>query len=569
MNRFALQQRRRLVLAPIFVSAFVSSLPLAAQGSAPLASVREARLEPQSSVNFDSFALSLSLGPDLALLGAPGVSSAAGALVGAAYVFERQPQGWVEIAELRASDGTAGDRFGIAVALDGDRLAVGAPGADANAIDGGAVYVFQRGATGWVETAKLVGVGADIGEALGWSLALEGDTLIAGAADDHHSGGSFDGGAAYHFAFAGGAWTQLQRLIPGDGSAFDYFSHALALDGDTLVVGAYSDNHTTAVNGGSAYVFRRGATGAFALAQKLIPADNGSNDLFGWSVALLEGELVVGAPGDTLSGAFEAGSAYVYADAPTGFAFVEKLVSTDVQANARFGSSVALGGAALVVGASQAHSPVGQFTGNAYLFERGAAGFAFNTALRSTALESGADFGSAAATDGERVLIGAPGDDTQLAGQNAGAAYVYRLTPEAETYCTAKVNGLGCTPAIAFAGRPSVSATAPFTIGATNVLNQRSGSLVYGYTSAATPFQGGVLCIAPPLIRTSPQNSGGSASGADCTGAYAFDFGALLVSGVDPELIVGAEGFAQYWSRDPFSTPAIGLTDAVRFLVRP
>jgi hypothetical protein len=569
MNQLVVQQRRLWTLASILLASPFSGLPLAAQGSAPLASVRETRLEPQSSASFDNFALALALGPDLALVGSPGASSLNGSLVGAAYLFERQPQGWVEVAELRASDGAAGDRFGSAVALDGARLAVGATGADANAMGSGAVYVFERGATGWSETVKLVGVGADVGEALGWSLALEGDTLIAGAADDHHSGGSFDGGAAYHYAFAGGAWTQLQRLIPGDGMAFDYFSRSLALDGDTLVVGAYSDNHMNAANGGSAYVFRRGATGAFALAQKLIPADNGSNDLFGWSVALLGGELVVGAPGDTLSGAFEAGSAYVFADTPTGFAFVEKLLSPDLQAGARFGSSAALGGGALIVGASQAHSPVGQFTGNAYLFERSAAGFVFNAPLRSTALELGADFGFAAATDGERVLIGAPGDDTRLAGQNAGAAYVYRLTPEAETYCTAKVNGLGCTPAIHFAGRPSVSATAPFTIGATNVLNQRSGLLVYGYASAATPFQGGVLCIAPPLIRTSPQTSGGSASGADCSGAYGLDFGALLASGVDPELFVGAEGFAQYWSRDPFSVPAIGLTDAVRFLVRP
>lgn len=561
-----ISSRPRLLLVS---SILASSVPLLAQGGAPLASVREARLEPQLSASFDGFAASLALGPELALLGAPGVSSATDALVGAAYLFERQPQGWVEIADLRASDGTAGDLFGLAVALDGNRLAVGAPGADATAPDSGAVYVFERSATGWVETAKLVGVGADVGEALGWSLALEGDTLIAGAADDHHSGGMFDGGAAYHFALSGGAWTQLQRLIPGDGSAFDYFSYSLALDGDTLAVGAYSDNHASAANGGSAYVFRRGASGAFALAQKLIPADNASNDLFGWSVALLEGQLVIGAPGDTLGGAFEAGSSYVFADAPTGFAFAEKLVSPELQSGARFGSSVALGGPALVVGASQAHSPVGQFTGNAYLFERGAAGFLFNTSLRSTALEIGADFGAEAATDGERVLIGAPGDDTRLAGQNAGAAYVYRLSPEAETYCTAKVNGLGCTPAIHFSGRPSVSATAPFTVGATNVLNQRAGLLVYGYASAATPFQGGVLCVAPPLIRTSPQNSGGSSSGADCTGAYSFDLGALLVSGVDPDLFVGAEGFAQYWSRDPLSTPAIGLTDAVRFLVRP
>lgn len=556
--------------AALLVSAIAATnSPLQAQTGAPLASVREAGLTPQAGANFDGFSTALALGPGLAVLGAPGASSPAGAQVGAAYLFELQPQGWAEIGELRASDGASGDRFGLAVALDGDRLAIGAPGADANATHSGAVYVFERGAAGWVETAKLTGIGADSGEGLGWSLALEGETLIAGAADDHHSGGQFDGGAAYHYVLAGGAWSQLQRLIPGDGEAFDYFSRALSLRGDTLVVGAYSDSHAAAANGGSAYVFRRGAGGAFTLTQKLVPADNASNDSFGWSVALLDGELIVGAPGDTLNGAFEAGSAYVFADSAAGFALAQKLEPPSMQSQARFGSSVAVSGRALVVGATQSHSAAGQFTGDAHLFERSSAGWFINTSLRSTVVELGAQFGAAAATDGERVLIGAPGDDTRLSGQNAGVAYVYRLAPEAETYCTAKVNGLGCTPAINFSGRPSVSAAAPFTIGATNVLNQRSGLLVYGYASAATPFQGGVLCIASPLIRTSPQNSGGSASGADCSGVYSFDFGAVLASGQDPELFVGAEGFAQYWSRDPFSTPASGLTDAVRLLVRP
>ncbi len=134
-------------------------------------------------------------------------------------------------------------------------------------------------------------------------------------------------------------------------------------------------------------------------------------------------------------------------------------------------------------------------------------------------------------------------------------------------YCTAKVNSLFCTPAISATGYASLSSPAPFVIQATSILNQKQGLLFYGYGAAAAPFQGGFLCTTTPLRRTSAQNSGGSAAGSDCTGAFSFDFNAYIASGADSLLVVGQQVNAQFWSRDPQDVFTTNLTDAVQFAI--
>ncbi|MBM3992093.1 MAG: hypothetical protein FJ298_13940 [Planctomycetes bacterium] len=141
--------------------------------------------------------------------------------------------------------------------------------------------------------------------------------------------------------------------------------------------------------------------------------------------------------------------------------------------------------------------------------------------------------------------------------------------PAAGTYCTAKVNSLGCTPAIAFAGTPSWTNGLPFVVSASNVLSQKTGLAFYGYAPSSAAFQGGFKCVAPPTFRTLSQNSGGSASGADCAGSYGFDFNALIRSQIDPGLLPGRKVFVQIWSRDPASSSLTGLTNAVQFTIAP
>jgi hypothetical protein len=166
-------------------------------------------------------------------------------------------------------------------------------------------------------------------------------------------------------------------------------------------------------------------------------------------------------------------------------------------------------------------------------------------------------------------MVGSVYDGTLAWGSDSGSAYVCRIERAVESYCTAKVNGLACTPSLAWTGLPSASSPQPFVVTASNVLNRRSGLFLYGGAAAAVPFQGGWMCVAAPRVPTPIQSSGASASGDDCTGSFAIDFNAYAQAGFDPDLLSGTEIYAQCWSRDPFGAVPTSLGDAIRFWFGP
>ena len=135
------------------------------------------------------------------------------------------------------------------------------------------------------------------------------------------------------------------------------------------------------------------------------------------------------------------------------------------------------------------------------------------------------------------------------------------------TYCQAKVNSQGCTPSIGTDGHATLSGLDDLRVTASNVLNQKSGLLFWGFTSSATAFQGGTKCVAAPTRRTPIQSSGGNPPPDDCSGTYDFHFSAAYMQfhGLQP----GDTVYAQYWSRDPSSASTTGLTDAVSFTLCP
>ena len=131
------------------------------------------------------------------------------------------------------------------------------------------------------------------------------------------------------------------------------------------------------------------------------------------------------------------------------------------------------------------------------------------------------------------------------------------------TYCTAKTNSLGCVPAIGSIGTPSATAGSGFTVRGTNVRNNKNGLLFYGISGrAATPFQGGTLCVKSQVKRTPSTNSGGTpAPGSDCSGVYSLDMNLYAVGGLGgtplPALTVsGTVVDCQWRGRDPgFAAP--------------
>ncbi len=143
-------------------------------------------------------------------------------------------------------------------------------------------------------------------------------------------------------------------------------------------------------------------------------------------------------------------------------------------------------------------------------------------------------------------------------------------------YCVAKNNSLGCTPSIGSSGTPSSTATSGFTISAAQVRNNKPGLLLYGSSGrATTPFQGGILCIQPPIKRSVAVNSGGTlAPISDCSGVYALDLNSFAqgLLGGTPAAFLRTSGTTvdtQYWGRDPgFPAPFDStLSDAFEYAV--
>ncbi len=187
---------------------------------------------------------------------------------------------------------------------------------------------------------------------------------------------------------------------------------------------------------------------------------------------------------------------------------------------------------------------------------------------------SGGDYAFAASPDGTGGVYVSGSTNGNLGGQNAGpedtwlALYDGPCIPS--SYCTAKINSLGCTPSISYSGMPSFTGSDDFYVTASNVLSSKPGIMLWGLTSGSIPFLGGTLCLSAPIIRTLGQNSGGTPAPAqDCSGAYSYHFTqSYMVAQLLPP---STRVYAQYWSRDPgFAAPnKVGLTNALSFLICP
>lgn len=138
------------------------------------------------------------------------------------------------------------------------------------------------------------------------------------------------------------------------------------------------------------------------------------------------------------------------------------------------------------------------------------------------------------------------------------------------TYCTAKLNSLGCAPAIGSSGRASETAGAGFVITANLVINNKVGLLFYGKTGpGGGPFSGGTLCANAPLRRTPPMNSAGNPPPNDCSGQFAIDFNTWIASGSDSSLIAGQQVWTQWYYRDPASSFSTGLSNGLTTIIGP
>lgn len=384
----------------------------------------------------DEFGQSVAISGDTLVIGAGDEDSSAtgvggnqadngAADSGAVYVFVYESGEWNQQAYIKASNTQSNDWFGSSVAILGDTLVVGAVGEDSNAtgINGdqannsasisGAAYVFVRSGTVWSQQAYLKASNTGTSDKFGGDVAVDGDTIIVGAHTEKSSATGVNGnqiddsannaGAAYVFVRSDAIWSQQAYLKASNTEAFDQFGYSVALSGDTAVVGAWEEdsgatgvdgdqNDNSHVNAGAAYVFAR--SGVNWSQQAYLKASNtDAFDQFGTSTAVLGDVILIGAPyeddGLTQLGGLEAG-----VPAPTG-------------------------------------------AGAAYLLTRTESVWSHAHYITASNREANDRFGHAVALDGQRAAAAAPFEDSSAVGANgnqfdnsfldSGAAYVYSL----------------------------------------------------------------------------------------------------------------------------------------------
>ncbi|WP_050429151.1 FG-GAP repeat protein [Chondromyces crocatus] len=198
----------------------------------------------------DRFGGSVAVSEGTVVVGSSGDDSAE-ADAGAAYVFGLVEGAWTQQAMLVAQDAVLGDGFGGSVAISRGTVVVGARGSDVGGQDAGAAYVFTRSRAEWAEQAKLVASDGAAGSAFG-HVAIAGDTVVVGSSGDSSLGRA--AGATYVFGRAGGRWTEHAKLLASDGAADDRFGAPVAISGNTVLVGAYTDDDLGDASG-SAFVF--------------------------------------------------------------------------------------------------------------------------------------------------------------------------------------------------------------------------------------------------------------------------------------------------------------------------
>ena len=378
-------------------------------------------------------------------------------------------------AYLKASDVDANDQFGYGVSLSGDTLAVAAnqEQSDATGIDGddsnndgggsGAVYIFTVTNDVWTQQAYIKSSNSD-GDSFGSSVALDGDTLVVGAIyEDSDATGvngnqfndnAFASGAAYVFTRTDDTWTQQAYLKASNTESSDLFGNEVAVDGDTIVIGAKNESsNAVGINGdesnndaelsGAVYVFTR--TAAVWSQQAYIKASNtDARDGFGDSFSISGNTLAVGAWGedsgavgiggeDSDNGVSSSGAVYIFTRDSSIWTQQEYIKASDF--SGLFGLSVALEGNTLAVGAANESMTGGTLSGAAYVFTRENNIWSQQAFLKASNKDFEDQFGYSVALFGDSLVVGARfedsdavginGDDTNKNAPRSGAAYVF------------------------------------------------------------------------------------------------------------------------------------------------
>lgn len=439
---------------------------------------------------------------------------------GAVYLYSRVGTTWSSLAFIKAPNSETGDNFSE-VSLDGDVMAIGTIGEDSSstavvngggtiapnnaATDAGAVYVYRKG-TSWTFEAYLKPSNAGVNDKFGYDVDVSGDLIAVSATGEDSSqtvisNGTLassnnalaDSGAVYLFKYTSGTWMQSAYIKAANAGAADSFGESVALDHETLVVGASNESSSysgvqngtgvvsndSALNSGAVYVYRFSAS-TWSQEAFLKSASPVTADYFGFPIAIAGESIAVGCIGDRNVGTVVVngtgmsnaglgsggvGSVYVFRRSTNSWqqeAYVQAPVATNL---AYFGQSVSLFGDTLAVGsfqensssinaASTASTDQGALaSGAVFVFKRSGSSWVFNDYLKAASVNTGDNCGVEAQTEGDNILFSCPRESNSSEGiqhgsvnvsgylGESGAVYHYRRTGESFTVVVRQTKG--------------------------------------------------------------------------------------------------------------------------------
>ena len=408
---------------------------------------------------WDDFGYAVAISGDWAIAGAPREDhDATGtnytAVAGSAYLFQKNNNGeWIEMQKIVSDDRDVRDYFGHSVSIDGDYAVVGGY----NRVDNqdGAAYVFKRNADDtWSQMQKLTRTNnATTSNFYAWDVSISGDKIFVGAPEESVTVGGqtyTSAGKVYVYELdASSSWVEFATLTSNDVETGDRFGYSIDVDGTTAIIGAYFEDLVNTPNNtndaGAAYIFDRDGAGNWNQTQKISSTNPHFADYFGYDVALHNNTAVIGSFGEdydlTQSNYMErAGTAFVFKKINGTWTKTDQLLANDREENDRYGSSVAIYGNHILVGAfadgdpSSSTSTMWNRAGAAYLYEEGTNNsWYFVDKITSSIRHEDDNFGNSVALSNSTILIGAPFESQdELNGDtktSAGAIYFFDMIP--------------------------------------------------------------------------------------------------------------------------------------------
>lgn len=415
----ALTELANWVKCTVLAAAALASLNASAAPRSPAtpAIAQTAKLAPTSALGasgapFEQFGTDIAVDGDTAVVTGALERAGPNELQCFAYVFVRKGATWTPQAKLFAvgSVPTNGNSYRPSAALSGHTAAIGCGSATVGSnVAQGSVSVFVRNGSAWAHQARLAAFDGSSGSGFGGDVALDGDTLVVGARNDA-AGGVANRGATYVYTRFGTGWSQQAKLVAADGAADDQFGIAVAVSADTVAVGAAYHDVNSLADHGASYVFVR-AAGQWVQQAMLVREDGSASDHCGRAIDIDGGVVMVGCPLSDAGSNGDQGSVDVFARSAGTWARETRLFASDGAIADEFGCAVAVSGDAAVVGACE--HDVGGISnrGAAYVFARSGGNWTQHQKLLSAGGENLDEFGSAVAISEGRALVGDPNLD--------------------------------------------------------------------------------------------------------------------------------------------------------------